>query len=109
MCMNMDYKVYSIDHDSDDASTISAPILGEGRSTLEVDSTGQIRVTNTGGSSASEGGMGNDNTDDKAKGDLKKTGGKLGENMSGDESEEDTRFDPIKKNVREAEKGLNKD
>lgn len=72
--------------------------------TLEVSGTGQIRVTNTGGSSASEGGMGSDSDDDKAKGDLTKPdGGKTG-NTPGDEEDDDTTFDPIKKNVREAEK-----
>ena len=73
---------------------------------LEIIGTGEIRVRNTGGSSASEGGMGSD-SDDKAKGDLSKPDtGKNGNNSARDE---DISFDPIKKNVREAEKGQNKD
>ncbi|WP_018613249.1 hypothetical protein [Segetibacter koreensis] len=76
---------------------------------LEVTGTGEIRVTNTGGSSASEGGMGSDSDDDKAKGDLTTTGGKKTGNAAGDEKDEDTTFDPIKKNVREAEKKGHKD
>src|SRR5215210_4419158 len=74
--------------------------------TLEIIGTGEIRVRNTGGSSASEGGMGSD-SDDKAKGDLTKPDtGKTGNNSASED--EDISFDPIKKNVREAEKGQNK-
>ena len=75
--------------------------------TLEIIGTGEIRVRNTGGSSASEGGMGSD-SDDKAKGDLTKPDtGKNGNNSASED--EDISFDPIKKNVREAEKQQNKD
>ena len=79
------------------------------KSRLEVDGSGEIRVRNTGGSSASEGGMGNDNTDDKAKGELTRPGEGKGESMRGDETESDTSFDPIKKNVREKEQSGEKD
>ena len=73
---------------------------------LEIIGTGEIRVRNTGGSSASEGGMGSD-SDDKAKGDLTKPDtGKTGNNSAGED--EDISFDPIKKNVRESEKQQNK-
>jgi len=86
-------------------------IVEEGfdKGTLEVNGFGEIEIRNTGGSSASEGGMGNDNQDDKAKGDLSKMGGNTGESIRGDESESDISFDPIKKNVREAEKAADKD
>lgn len=76
--------------------------------TLEIIGTGEIRVRNTGGSSASEGGMGSD-SDDKAKGDLKKQDTGKNGNNSATEDDKDISFDPIKKNVREAEKGRNKD
>jgi hypothetical protein len=70
-------------------------------SSFEVTGTGELKIVNTGGSSASEGGMGSDSEGDKAKGDLKKsdTG-----NTTSDQDDEDFTFDPIKKNVREAEK-----
>ncbi len=41
--------------------------------------------------------MGNDNTDDKVKGDLTKPGEGKDDSMHGAESESDTTFDPIKK------------
>ena len=98
--------------------TSTAPVIGNSpisfdinieTGALEVTGVGQIRVINTGGSSASEGGMGSDSDDDKAKGDLTKPdGGKTG-NISGDEDDDDTAFDPIKKNVRQAEKKAGKD
>jgi len=77
--------------------------------TLEVTGTGEIRVTNTGGSSASEGGMGSDSDDQKAKGDITLPGGGKAGSTPGDEEDDDTRFDPIKKNVREAEKKADKE
>lgn len=109
MFINSNGNPHLFAHRDEDASIIWGPFYEEGNGTLEVDGTGQMTVTNTGGSSASEGGMGNDNMDDKSKGELKKTGEQPGESMRGDESEEDTRFDPIKKNVREAEKRVDKD
>ncbi len=77
--------------------------------TLEVTGAGEMRVTNTGGSGASEGGMGSDSDDDTAKGDITKPGGEKIAGTPGDEDEEDITFDPIKKNVREAEKKAGKD
>lgn len=94
------------------SDNLTSPFIenfGDAESTLEVNGIGEIQIRNTGGSSASEGGMGNDNEDDKAKGELSKIGGKAGENMTGDETEDDTSFDPIKKNVREAEKARDKE
>lgn len=76
--------------------------------TLEIIGTGEIRVRNTGGSSASEGGMGSD-SDDKAKGDLTKPDTGKNGNNSAREDDADISFDPIKKNVREAERERNKD
>ena len=87
----------------DELTTVSGDDFNKEKSRLEVDGSGEIRVRNTGGSSASEGGMGNDNTDDKAKGELTRPGEKKGESMRGDETDSDTSFDPIKKNVREKE------
>jgi len=70
---------------------------------LEVSGTGEIRIVNTGGSSASEGGMGSGSDDDNAKGDLTKTGDKSG-GAKANEEESDTTFDPIGKNIKEKEK-----
>lgn len=71
---------------------------------LEVTGTGEMKITNTGGSSASEGGMGSDSDDNEAKGDLTKPGGGKTRIKDTDAEDDDTSFDPIKKNVREAEK-----
>lgn len=76
---------------------------------LEVTGTGEIRVVNTGGSSASEGGMGSDSDDDKSKGEVTLPGGEKTGTVAGDEDDQDTSFDPIKKNVREAEKKADRD
>lgn len=75
---------------------------------LAIDGTGKIVVTNTGGSSASEGGMGSGSEDDTEKGSLGKPGEKSGSATSNDE-ETDISFDPIKKSIKEAEKAANKD
>lgn len=104
MLHNKSYEDTSFAPGHGNAFSITTEDFDEGKSTLEVIGTGEIKIINTGGSSASEGGMGNDNTDDKAKGDLTKPGEEKGESMRGDESELDTSWDPIKKSVREAEK-----
>ncbi len=75
-------------------------------SNFEVDGTGRIIITNTGGASASEGGMGTGSDDDREKGSLSKPGEKSGSATTDDE---DTTFDPIKKNAREAEKERDKE
>jgi hypothetical protein len=67
---------------------------------LEVSGTGKLQITNTGGASSSEGGMGSGSDDDQSKGDLAKSGDKGG---SSKVNEEET-FDPIGKNIREKEK-----
>ena len=74
---------------------------------FEVDGTGQLVITNTGGSSASEGGMGSGSDDDREKGSLSKPGEKSGSGTS--DSEDDTTFDPLKKNAKEAEKARDKE
>lgn len=74
---------------------------------LEVTGTGKLVIRNTGGSSASEGGMGSGSDDDTEKGSLSKPGDKSGHATSNDD--EDTTFDPIKKSVKEAEKARDKD
>ena len=75
--------------------------------TLEVTGKGDISVRNTGGSSASEGGMGSGSDDDREKRDLSKPGKKSGSAKS-DDDDSDT-FNPIKKKVKEAEKASGKD
>ncbi|CAA9465942.1 MAG: hypothetical protein AVDCRST_MAG96-24 [uncultured Segetibacter sp.] len=79
--------------------------------TLEIIGTGEIKVRNTGGSSASEGGMGSDSNtgNDKAKGDLTKPGTGQEGTRSVEEDDSDITFDPIKKNVREAERKQSSD
>ncbi len=75
--------------------------------TLEVTGTGDIRTRNTGGSSASEGGLGSSSDDDREKGDLSQPGSKSG-NAKADDDDPNT-FDPVKKSVKEAEKTSGKD
>ncbi|MEJ7681453.1 MAG: hypothetical protein WKG06_27100 [Segetibacter sp.] len=88
-----------------DASTVTHEYSVETETgTLEITGTGIITVRNTGGSSASEGGMGSDSDDDKTKGDISKSGGAKSGNRASDKDDSDITFDPIKKNVREAEK-----
>jgi hypothetical protein len=72
--------------------------------TLEVLGTGQLKVINTGGSSASEGGMGSSSDDDREKGELSNT-----EERSDAKGDGDGSFDPIKKNVKEKEKQQDED
>lgn len=104
MFKNKEYK--SIFFTVEDELNPDANSLAEAGA-LEVTGTGEIRIRNTGGSSASEGGMGSDSDDDKAKGDITKPGEGRSGNSSSDDS--DTAFDPIKKNVREKEKEAGRD
>ncbi|MDB5193290.1 MAG: hypothetical protein JWQ96_2853 [Segetibacter sp.] len=67
---------------------------------IEVTGTGEIRIVNTGGSSAGEGGMGSGHKEDTSKGDLTKAGEKSGTTAT----EEDNGFDPIGKGIKEKEK-----
>jgi hypothetical protein len=76
-------------------------------SDFKVDGTGRIVITNTGGSSASEGGMGSGSDDDREKGSLSKPGEKSGDGSSNEDT--DTTFDPIKKGAKEAEKSRDKE
>jgi hypothetical protein len=73
----------------------------------QVTGTGKLVITNTGGSSASEGGMGSGSEDDREKGSLTKPGEKSGSASADDE--DDTTFDPIKKGAKEAEKARDKE
>lgn len=75
---------------------------------LSVDSSGNLVITNTGGSSAGDGGMGSGSDDDTEKGNLQKPGEKSGSATS-NEDDEDVTFDPLKKNAREAEKERSKE
>ncbi len=107
MFKDISYKSSSLAPRSGDISTIIIEDSDEIETgAFEIIGTGEIRVKNTGGSSASEGGMGSDSdTDnDKAKGDLTEPGQGKGGNRSVEEDDSDITFDPIKKNVREAEK-----
>ena len=70
---------------------------------LEVSGTGNLRIVNTGGSSASEGGMGSGNDEEKEKGEIDT------ESSKKEKDEADTTFDPIKRNVREKEREAEKD
>jgi hypothetical protein len=77
-------------------------------SSFEVNGTGNLVITNTGGSSASEGGMGSGSDDDTEKGSLSKPGEKSGQ-ASRNDDEEDLTLDPLKKNIKEAERKNDKD
>jgi len=109
MSKNIRCSFTSTDSSGADTYTLIGDELLKELGTLEVTGTGEIRIVNTGGSSASEGGMGSDSDDDKAKGDVTLPGGEKVSRVAGDEQDEDTSFDPIKKNVREAEKKAGKD
>lgn len=74
---------------------------------LEVTSTGKLVITNTGGSSASEGGMGSGSADDTEKGSLGAPGEKSGSATANDDS--DDTFDPLKKSIKEADKANEKE
>jgi hypothetical protein len=74
---------------------------------IDVDGTGNLVINNTGGSSASEGGMGSGSDDDTEKGSLAKPGEKSGQASSNDD--EDLTFNPLKKSIKEAEKKADKD
>lgn len=89
-------------------SEVLEALPGTQTGTLSIDGTGQLVITNTGGSSASEGGMGSGSDDDTEKGSLSKPGEKSGSASRNDE-DEDLTFDPIKKNVKEAEKARDKE
>ncbi len=80
--------------------------------TLEISSTGNIVIRNTGGSSAAEGGMGSGSDDKREKGELTKPGEgaiKRNGNSGADEGDSDTSFDPVKKDIKEAEKAAGRD
>jgi hypothetical protein len=79
--------------------------LEQGR--LAVDGTGTMVIVNTGGSSASEGGMGSGSDDDREKGSLSKPGEKSGSATTDDDN--NTSFDPLKKSAKEAEKAKDKE
>lgn len=110
MSKNKRYSNTSWASDSEDTFTkISEDFDRAETGTLEITGTGEIRVRNTGGSSASEGGMGSDSEDSKAKGDLAKPADGKGGNLGAGDDDSDITFDPIKKNVRKAEKEQDKD
>ncbi len=65
---------------------------------LEVSGTGRLQVFNTGGSSASEGGLGSDSKTETEKGEITQR------DEVDEEREKDHGFDPIKKHIEEKEK-----
>jgi hypothetical protein len=74
---------------------------------LEIDGTGKLQVTNSGGTSAAEGGMGSGSESEKEKGDLK---GPLHDEKGGKpNTDSNTGFDPVKENIDEATAKRNKD
>lgn len=74
---------------------------------VQINGTGKLEITNTGGSSTSEGGMGSGSDDDREKGSLSQPGEKSG--AASTDEDDDTTFDPIKKSVKEAEKARDKE
>ncbi len=69
---------------------------------FEVTGEGKLVITNTGGASASEGGMGTGSDDDREKGSLSKPGEKSGQASS--DEDDDTTFDPLKKKCKKSKK-----
>lgn len=70
--------------------------------TFEIDGTGKLQIINTGGTSASEGGMGSGSESSKEKGDLQgNLQGDKGGTANGD-SDTGTGWDPMKKHIEEA-------
>ena len=67
---------------------------------LEIDGTGKLQITNTGGTSAAEGGMGSNSDSEIEKGELQQPlSGKKGAQPNTDS---DTGWDPVKENIEEA-------
>jgi len=73
---------------------------------FEIDGTGKLQITNSGGTSASEGGMGSGSKSEIEKGELKQplTGEKGGQ----PNSDMENGWDPVKENIDEATAKRNK-
>jgi hypothetical protein len=74
---------------------------------LEVDGTGKLLITNTGGTSAAEGGMGSGSKDEIEKGDLQQP--LSGEKGGKPNSDLEKGWDPVKENIDEATAKRNKE
>jgi len=74
---------------------------------FEIDGTGKLQITNTGGTSAAEGGMGSGSESEKEKGELQDPSS--GEKGGKPNTDSNTGFDPIKENIDEATAKRNKD
>jgi hypothetical protein len=74
---------------------------------FEIDGTGKLKITNTGGTSAAEGGMGSGSESEKEKGDLQEPSS--GEKSGKPNTDPNTGFDPVKENIDEATAKRNKD
>ena len=68
--------------------------------TLEIDGTGKLQITNTGGTSAAGGGMGSGSESEKEKGDLQEP--LTGEKGGTPNTDSNTGWDPVKENIEEA-------
>jgi hypothetical protein len=76
------------------------------RESFEVDGTGKLQIINSGGTSASEGGMGSGSKDEKEKGDLRQP--LTGEKGGTPNSDMEEHWDPVKENIDEATAKRNK-
>src|SRR6478752_6324323 len=75
---------------------------------FEVDGTGNLQISNSGGTSAAEGGMGSGSKDEIEKGDLKQQP-LSGEKGGKPNTDLEKGWDPIKENIDEATAKRNKD
>ena len=89
----------------DTTKELNRKIFDTEYASFEIDGSGKLVIKNTGGSSASEGGMGSSSDDDTAKGDLAKEGEKSGTKST---DNTDDKWDPIGKNIKEKENDANK-
>ncbi|TKK68565.1 hypothetical protein FC093_10610 [Ilyomonas limi] len=74
---------------------------------FEIDGTGKLQITSTGGTSAAEGGMGSGSESEKEKGDLQEPSSS--EKGGKPNTDPNTGFDPVKENIDEATAKRNKE
>jgi hypothetical protein len=72
----------------------------ETTSQFAIDGTGKLQITDTGGASAAEGGMGSSSDNEKEKGDLNQP--LSGEKGGKANTDSDSGFDPVKENIDKA-------
>lgn len=73
---------------------------------FEIDGSGKLHITSSGGTSASEGGMGSGSKSEKEKGDLQQP--LTGEKGGTPNSDMENKWDPVKENIDEATADRNK-